>query len=226
TSQTPNPSAVGQAASFTFTVAANAPGSGTPAGTVTVSDGTQSCSATVAVGNCSIMFSAAGDRTVTASYAGTADFASSTSASVTQAVGAAATATAITADTPDPSVVGQPVAVTYTVTSAGGMPTGNVTVSDGTASCVGTVAAGTCTLTPTTAGAKTLIATYAGSANFAGSASAGAAHTVNAAGTTTAITGHPPNPSAVGQGVAVTFTVTATGGTPTGNVTVSDGTVN
>src|SRR5207247_6139326 len=54
TGQSPNPSSVGQAVDFTFAVTATAPGSGTPTGTVTVSDGTQSCSATVAAGNCTI----------------------------------------------------------------------------------------------------------------------------------------------------------------------------
>src|SRR5207245_4521654 len=113
--------------------------------------------------------------------------------------------------TPAPSVVGQPVTVSYTVTSAGGTATGNVGVSDGPETCVGTVAAGSCALTPTTAGAKTLVATYAGDANFATSASAGTSHTVNAAATSTAITGQTPNPSTLGQPVSFTFTVTATG---------------
>src|SRR5207245_5759081 len=92
-----------------------------------------------------------------------------------QTVGAASTTTAITGHTPNPSAVGQAVAVTFTVTSSGGTPTGNVTVSDGAATCTGTVAAGTCNLTPTTAGAKTLTATYGGDANFGGSTSAGVA---------------------------------------------------
>src|SRR6185295_14113539 len=137
-----------------------APGSGTPTGTVTVSDGTQSCSASVAVGSCSIAFSSTGGRTVTASYPGDGNFASSTSAAVSQTVGAASTTTAITTHTPNPSVVGQGIAVTFTVTSGGGTPTGNVTVSDGTESCSASVAAGSCTLTPATAGSKTLTATY------------------------------------------------------------------
>src|SRR5207244_12409882 len=133
--QTPNPSAVGQAVSFTFAVAATAPGSGTPTGTVTVGDGTQSCSATVAAGSCSIAFSSAGERTVTASDAGDGYFAVSTSTGVPHTVGAAATTTTIPGNTPDPSVVGQAVTVTYTVTSTGGTPTGTVTVSDGTDTC-------------------------------------------------------------------------------------------
>src|SRR5207249_6812856 len=113
-------------------------------------------------------------------YAGDGNFAGSTSAGVTHTVGAAIPTAPPIADTPAPSVVGQPVTVSYTVTSTGGTPTGNVTVSDGTETCIGTVAAGSCALTPTTAGAQTLVATYAGDANFATSASAGTAHTVNA----------------------------------------------
>src|SRR2546422_2536154 len=58
-----------------------------------------------------------------------------------------------------------------------------------------------CTLTPTSSGSKTLTATYGGDANFAGSTSVGVSHTVNAAATTTAITGQAPNPSVVGQTV-------------------------
>src|SRR5207245_5317777 len=107
--------------------------------------------------------------------------------------------------------------------------TGNVTVSAGSDTCTGTVAAGTCSLTATTAGAKTLVANYAGDGNFAGSTSTGVGHTVNPAATSTAITGQTPNPSAVGQAVSFTFTVAATApgsGTPTGTVTVSDGTQN
>src|SRR3989449_10661912 len=94
-----------------------------------------------------------------------------------QSVGAASTTTAITTHTPNPSVVGQGIAVAFTVTSGGGTPTGNVTVTDGAATCTGTVAAGTCTLTPTSAGGKTLTATYGGDPDFAGSTSAGGGHT-------------------------------------------------
>src|SRR5256884_8440982 len=103
---------------------------------------------------------------VTATYAGDANFAGSSSAGVTHTVTAAATTSTITGHTPDPSVVGQAVAVTFTVTSTGGTPTGNVTVRDGTDTCTGTVAAGGCNLTPSTAGAKTPTAAYAGDAHL------------------------------------------------------------
>ena len=228
TSDSPDPSAVGQAVTINFSVTATAPGSGTPTGNVTVSNGTSSCTGTVAAGTCSITFTTAGPHPLTATYAGDANFSTSTSAVEPHSVTAAGTTTAITSDSPDPSVVGQSVTVNYSVTSGAGTPTGNVTVSDGTVSCTGTVAAGTCSLTFTSAGAKTLTATYAGDANFGGSTSAGEAHTVNAAGTTTAITSDTPDPSVVGQSVTVNYSVTVASpgaGTPTGNVTVSDGTV-
>jgi hypothetical protein len=93
-------------------------------------------------------------------------------------IGVATTTTAITSDDPDPSQVGEAVAVGYSVTSSGGTPTGDVVVSDGVDSCAGTVTDGGCTLVLTTAGSRTLTAVYAGNADFAGS-SATEPHTVN-----------------------------------------------
>jgi len=60
------------------------------------------------------------------------------------------TSTAITSHAPSPSNPGQAITVGYSVTptAAGGpAPTGNVTVSDGAATCTGTVAAGSCAIT-------------------------------------------------------------------------------
>src|SRR5439155_828514 len=164
-------------------------------------------------------------KTLTATHAGNANCVPPTPAGQAHAVGVAGTTTTITGHTPNPSVVGQAIAVTFTVSSSGGTPTGNVTVSAGSDTCTGTVAAGTCNLTATSAGAKTLVANYAGDGTFAGSTSTGVGHTVNPAATATAITGQSPNPSTVGQAVDFTFAVTATApgsGTPTGTVTVSD----
>jgi large repetitive protein len=86
-------------------------------------------------------------------------------------VSRAPTVTTIVSDEPDPSVAGTDVTVHYTVTSPGGTPDGNVrVVSDGGPSCSGTVADGGCTLAPTAPGTHNLTATYAGSAEFEGSA--------------------------------------------------------
>ncbi len=223
TSDLPDPSVVSQTVTVNFTVAVNAPGSGTPSGNVTVSDGVDSCIGTVTTGTCNITLTTLGARTLTATYAGNTTFAGSTSAGAAHTVNQASTTTTITSDLPDPSVVGQAVTVNFTVTSTSGTPSGNVTVSDGVNSCVGTVAAGTCSISLSTPGARTLTATYAGDTNFSGSTSAGVSHTVNQASTTTAITSDLPDPSVVGQAVTVNFTVTSASGTPSGNVTVSDG---
>jgi YD repeat-containing protein len=140
------------------------------------------------------------------------------------------TTTSITSDAPDPSVAGQPVTVQYSVTplSGTGTPTGTVTVSEGTASCTGTVAAGQCSLTFTSAGAKTLTASYSGDSNFNPSTSAAEPHQVNQADTTTTISSDSPDPSLTGQTVAVQYDVAVNSpgaGTPTGTVTVTDGTI-
>ena len=182
TDDTPDPSVFGQAVTVTYTVTANPPGSGTPTGNVTVSDGVNNCTGTVAAGSCSLTLTTSGARTLTATYAGNANFNGSVSSGASHTVNNAGTTATIASDTPDPSVVGQAVTVTYTVTATppgSCTPTGNVTVSDGVNNCTGTVAAGSCSLTLTTAGARTLTATYAGDANFNGSISSGASHTVN-----------------------------------------------
>jgi sugar lactone lactonase YvrE len=233
TSDTPDPSVTGQGYTVTFTVTPVGPGSGTPTGNVTVSDGTgATCTDTVAVGSCTLTSTTAGAKTLTATYTpGDANFnASPASAGAPHTVNKANTTAAITADTPDPSVTGQGYLVSFTVTADGpgaGTPTGNVTVTDGTDNCTGTVAAGSCTLTSTTAGAKTLTATYTpGDANFNPSpASAGVAHQVDKADTNTGVVSS-VNPSVSGQSVTFTATVSAAApgaGTPTGNVEFFDG---
>ena len=67
----------------------------------------------------------------------------------------------------------------YSVSSASGTPTGDVTVGDGTDSCTDSVSTGSCTLTFTTAGTKSLTATYVGNENFNGSTSASETHIVD-----------------------------------------------
>jgi uncharacterized repeat protein (TIGR01451 family) len=79
------------------------------------------------------------------------------------------------------TVVGQSYQVTFSITSMVGVPTGSVTVSDGTDTCVGTVASGMCNLISTTAGTKSLTATFTGNGNFGGSVSITVLHTVNGA---------------------------------------------
>jgi hypothetical protein len=229
-----NPSVFGQIVVLTATVKNGATAitvgnisfieGGTCASPGTVLQANQTPSATGVVTYTTSAFSVAGHNVI-ACYDGSAGFAAS-QATLTQTVNKAATTTTISSDTPDPSSVGQAVTVNYTVavTSPGsGTPTGNVTVSDGTDSCTGTVAAGTCSITLNTAGARTLTATYAGDGNFTGSTSAGAPHQVNQLATTTAVTSS-LNPSTFGT--SVTFTATVTNGAnpvTAGNVTFIEG---
>ena len=91
------------------------------------------------------------------------------------------TTTTITAESADPTAQGEVFTVFYSVavTAPGaGTPSGTVTVTDGVNSCMGTVAAGQCSLFLNTNGVRTLTATYAGNANFNGSVSPGEPHTV------------------------------------------------
>ncbi len=223
TDHTPEPSALGAPVTVTWTVSPTAPGDGTPGGTVTVSDGLDSCIAAVAVGGCDITLSTVGTRPLTATYSGDASFTGSASSVVNHSVSAAASTTTITSDTPDPSVTGDSVTVTFTVTGSAGTATGNVTVSDGAGtSCIGTVATGSCKLAFLTAGARSLTATYAGDVTYNGSVSAAEPHAVNPAATTTGLTSS-ANPSVFGQLVTFTATVTGPGGTPTGTVQFKDG---
>jgi len=208
TSDTPDPSIIGESVTFNYTVNVNG-GSGTPTGNVTVSDGVNSCTGSVAAGTCSITFTSLGTKTLTAAYEGDTYFNASTSASVSHQVVNANTTTTITSDTPDPSLAGAAVTVNYSVAVVApgtGTPTGNVTVSDGVNSCTGSVAAGTCSITLTTPGVRTLTATYAGDSNFGGSTSAGVSHTVNAAPAITSA-----NTITFVVGVNGSFTVVATG---------------
>ena len=225
----PPSSVFGQTVTFTATVTAG----GTPltSGQVTFYDGATELGTDTLDASGKATFStstlAAGTHTIKARFGGNADYGPSED-TMSYMVYKADTTISITSDDPDPSVVGQPVLVEFTVTAnapGSGTPTGNVTVDDGTDSCTGTVAGGSCTLTPTTAGTKTLTATYAGDDNFNGSSESTQTHQVDKASTTTTVTSSPPS-SLPGDPVIITANVTADppgAGTPTGNVTFKDG---
>jgi len=205
TSDTPDPSVLTQPVTVTFRVTAP---SGTPTGTVTVSDGQVLCSAALAIngtGQCQLTPLTTGTRTLTASYPGSDTFAAS-SGTASHQVTLIPTTTAITTEAPDPSFPTQSVLVQFTVSAALGTPPGTVTVSDGSASCSASVATGQCTLTPTSAGNKTLTATYAGQSPFAGS-SGTAPHQVVLAPTATLLSS---SDSMAPQNQTVVFTAQVT----------------
>ncbi len=220
----PEPSTFRQRYSIPFVVTPLPDDGRTPTGTVTVSDGTESCSATVTAATCNLTSSSAGPKTITATYSGDATFAAS-SASTFHAVIPASTSLAIGIISPELSRVGESYTVHYSVTSTVGTPDGNVVVSDGWGgACAAAVADGACTLTSTVPGSLVITAVYSGSSNFNGSDGT-ASHYVLPAGyfAPTTIVGTAPDPSFVNEPYAVTVTVSFYYGTPTGTVTVVEG---
>ncbi|WP_186831738.1 Ig-like domain repeat protein [Streptomyces sp. ISID311] len=231
----PDPTVVGQPTTITATVASVAPGSGTPTGTVTFDfgDGTAPVTAPATSGLASVTHTYTGTSgspyTLTATYNGDPNYASS-SGTESQTVGKATTTTAVVSS-PDPSVVGQLMTLTATVASVApgtGTPTGTVTFSfgDGTPSATAPLSGGTATVTHTSASSSpyTLTATYNGDANYT-SSSGTDTQTVNKAATTTAVASS-PDPTVVGQPTTITATVASVApgtGTPTGTVTFSFG---
>ncbi|MBO3676075.1 Ig-like domain-containing protein [Streptomyces sp. NEAU-YJ-81] len=195
----PDPSTLGQSVTFTATVAPVAPGAGVPAGTVTFIIGgsgggtfTQPLSGGTATLTLSTL--GVGTHVVVAAYSGSTDFLPSTGTDThTVNPGPAATTTTLTSSA-NPSVFGQPVTYTATVTPnppATGTPTGSVTfVITGTGGGTFTqpLTGGTATLSLSTlgVGTHTVTAAYSGDTNFAPS-SASLTQTVNKADTTTAV---------------------------------------
>ncbi|WP_084285986.1 S8 family serine peptidase [Solirubrobacter soli] len=224
----PDPSVVGQPVTVHYSVVGDVLGNSAPTGTVTVSAGAGSCSSTVFEGQCTLVFTTPGAKSLTATYGGDAyDNPSPVSAAVAHQVNRADSAVAIE-DTKTTSLVGEAVRIKFTVAAVppgAGAPTGSVRVSDGVDDCSAALAAGFCDITLTTAGARTLTGTYSGDASFAGSVSPGGAHTVDRHATTTVIQSDAPDPSDVDRPVTVRYAVTAGAGlgTPAGAVTVSDG---
>ncbi|HET6457517.1 MAG TPA: Ig-like domain repeat protein, partial [Nitrosopumilaceae archaeon] len=125
-----NPSVIGQSITFTATVTSP---DGIPTGTVNFMDGiTNLGSCTLSGNSCtppSYSFSI-GDHSITASYVGDANFNPSTSTPLTQTISKADPFTTVVSSV-NPSVIGQSITFTATVTSPDGIPTGTVTFFDG-----------------------------------------------------------------------------------------------
>ena len=224
----PDPTIPGQ--SFTVTLSVRS-ADGTPEGTATVSDAVDGCVVQIVggVGSCTLALNTVGDRTLTAIYQGNSSFAAS-SATEEHTVNPpppAGTTTNITGDSPEPSDPGAAITVSFTVSSSGGTPTGTVVVTDENGGgCNGSAPSGSCSYTPSGTGTRTITATYQGNASFTESSDT-EEHTVTTpppppAGTSTSITGVDPEPSDPGTEITVSFTVSSSGGTPTGTVVVTD----
>jgi hypothetical protein len=159
---------------FTATVTASAPGSGTPTGTVTFMDGTTTIgTGTLSAGTTTFTTSslAVASHSIAAVYSSDSNFTASTSSVLIQNVNQSST-TATLISSANPSITGQSVTFTATIsaTSPGiGTPTGSVTFYVNSNS-VGIVSlssgAASYTTTFSSAGSDTIKAVYSGDTNF------------------------------------------------------------
>ena len=227
-------------AAFSVTVAS--PGSGTPTGTVTFKQGaTTLCTVTLAngTGSCTptaAALAASGSAyTVVATYSGDTNFAAPATQNISLTVSKASTTTTLTI-APSTTTYGSETGVTLTGTVGpqfSGTPTGTVTFKAGAVNLCSPAAAplsggiASCTISSATllaVGSYTLTATYSADTNFAASSTFGFLTVVQAA-TTTTVTVAPSSVSLGHEGTAA-FTPTlgvtpASAGTPTGVVTVT-----
>jgi uncharacterized repeat protein (TIGR01451 family) len=143
--------------------------------------------AITASGACSIaggtvtMTSGTGACQLAANQVGNSNFNAAPQSSSSTTAQLASSTTTVSSNVPNPSTTGQAVAIGVTVTG-NGTPTGSIQVNASTGeSCNATLNSGkgTCQITFTSAGPRTLTATYPGDTNFSGGTSAGVSQTVN-----------------------------------------------
>lgn len=242
------PSVWGQPVTFTATVVANAPGAGTPSGTIAFSDGSSPLATVTLSGGTSddsASFETAalsvGNHAITAVFtpSGTygADFLTS-SDGINQTVNQAQSSTAVVQN--GASVQGQPVSFTATVTAVApgaGTPTGTVLFEVNGANILGNPvpltpgnptigsSATSPTISSLTPGTYDVTAIYSGDIDFLPS-NESLNQIVNPASTSTGLVVS-PSPDTVGTPVTLTATITPTGsgaGLPTGTVDFYDGT--
>jgi hypothetical protein len=209
----------GAGGAFTATVSVVAPGAGTPTGSVRFRrDGVSVAIAALTGSTATYTTTAPG--AITAEYAGDANFLMS--GSTTWEVATAAERVAVTSDR-NPSLPGESVTLTATVTPSPGTATPSGTVqftADGVALGASALVGGRGSVTATLpAGPHAIVAAYSGDATYP-AASGSLTQVVTA--TQTALALNPSTPSAVyGQPVTFTATIGATDGT--GTVKFSDG---
>ncbi len=214
----------GQSITFTATVTAS---SGTPTGTVTFVDGTTalgSVSLNNGVSTYSTSVLSVGTHSITAVYNGDAISTGSTSAVVSQLINKAGTTTKLTG--PQGTVsYGQPITFTATISASSGTPTGTVTFKDGN-TVLSTVNLSNKQAVYTTSSLPVathiITAVYNGDASYTASTSVSVNQVIDKISPTLTLVSD-LNPSATGQTVTFTATVTAPSGTPTGTVIFADG---
>ena len=173
----PNPSSAGQSVTFNSTTTS---ASGTPAGTVTFTEGTTVWASNVPVNSSgkasfSTTALAVGSHILTATFTGNSGWGNSSGTAPAQLVNGVATSTATTAtSSPNPSTSGQSVTFTSTTTSTSGTPAGKVTFTEGStvwASSVPVNSSGKASFSTTAlaVGSHILTATFTGNSGWGNS---------------------------------------------------------
>ena len=221
-----NPAAPGASVTFTATVSP-APASAEPTGHVLFFDGGALLGMAALEGGVAVLvtddLTAPGTHDLTAVYAGSTLYNGSTSPVLREIVtGGAATTTTLTSSL-NPSVVGNVVTFTATVSAPGGTPSGTVEFMDGAATLgSATLAASAASLATSvlTTGPHAIVAVYAGDGAFPGSSSPVLVQTVTVAGADLARTfvsasGADSNPCTLPspcRSIATAIATTASGG--------------
>ncbi len=230
---TPNPATVGQSVTLTATIVQV--GSVAPTGTATFfNNGTSLGSSVLNSAGAATLSSStlpAGSNSITVTYSGDSTYTAGAANALALTINPAAKTSTTTALAPsiNPATTSQAVTLTATVTATSGTPTGTVTFFDGSTSLgsatLGSSGTATLQLNSLTSGPHSLTAQYGGDGNFGASTSSPLAETVNGpAATPTATLLQTPSTQVVaGQPLALTATVSASSGTPTGTVTFLSG---
>jgi hypothetical protein len=220
----PNPSAAGQAVTFTAQVS---PAAAT--GSIQFVDGTTVIGAAAISGGAASFTApalAVGTHGITAVYNGDVNYAASSSATITQTVNKPATSVVLAAS-PNPAMEGQTVTLTAAVTPS--TATGLVQIFEG-AAILGTVTlsggSASLTLSPQvyafSVGTHSITVNYNGDANYSASTSPVLTLTIVKRTATSMTLTSSPNPSVTGQAVA--FTAKVSPAAATGSVQFVDGT--
>jgi large repetitive protein len=226
-----NPASAGGSLQLTayVAIAAGATADGAIAGQVSFTDGS-SVLGTASVDNTghatiNISTLSVGTHTVVATYAGNANYATSTSAGFTQQVQSTPTTSAISSSASS-TLAGKPVTFTVTVTSMTGAPTGSVIFLNGSATlgqaALNAQGIATFTTTSLTVASHTITATYSGDPSYITSTSPSIQQTVSL-GTTTLTLAGPTAPVDAGVQLTLTSTLSTNGAAPTGSLTLKDG---
>jgi sugar lactone lactonase YvrE/predicted secreted protein len=219
----------------TFTATVVSQTAGTPTGTITFKDGSTNIGTATLNGSGIATLSTAtlavGSHSISASYGGDTNNATSTSSLLSQTIVQINTSVALTSDA-NPSAAGANVHLTATITASLNPSTdpltGSVVFTDGAAT-LGTsnVAGGIATLdvAALSIGQHSIVATYSGAIDYAGSSSSPLSQKVQLSPTTGTLTAS-SNPAIAGKPLTLTATVASSGSMPTGPITFKDASAN